>query len=197
MAKALVILPADVGDLIALTDVMSTLLTIRPPGDPAEAPALPEIAITALQDPNPAEGAGPHFLRLEVRLDAGQFGNAMQQRQGSLYLGAGAARRVAAALERALGRGCRFVSPERAPVPPHHSALNLQATLTAREREVLQLLAAGSTARESSTLLGISPRTVEFHRENLKEKLQVRSIAELTCIAVDAGMVHSTAWSAA
>ena len=46
-----------------------------------------------------------------------------------------------------------------------------------------------STARESSSLLGISPRTVEFHRENIKEKLGVRSIAELTRIAVDAGMV--------
>jgi DNA-binding CsgD family transcriptional regulator len=66
--------------------------------------------------------------------------------------------------------------------------MNLQATLTAREREVLRLLAAGSTARESSNLLGISPRTVEFHRENIKEKLGVRSIAELTRIAIDAGM---------
>ena len=37
-------------------------------------------------------------------------------------------------------------------------------------------------------MLGISPRTVEFHRENIKEKLGVRSIAELTRIAIDAGL---------
>jgi DNA-binding CsgD family transcriptional regulator len=176
--------------------IMSALLTVRPPGDPAETPVLPGIAITAVPDPVPADGAGPRFLRFDVRLDAGQFGNAVQRREGAVYLGPGAARRVAAALERALGRGCRFASPEPAP-QPHHSALNLEATLTVREREVLRLLAAGSTARESSSLLGISPRTVEFHRENLKEKLGVRSIAELTRIAVDAGMVPVSTWSAA
>ncbi len=69
----------------------------------------------------------------------------------------------------------------------------LFASLTAREKEVLGLLAAGSTARESSAQLGISPRTVEFHRENLKEKLGVRSIAELTRIAIDAGLLPAAA----
>lgn len=189
------VLPIPSGYQIAtFQSVMSALATIRHPGDPADAaPVLPEIAISAVQESNPTDSAGPpHYIRLEVRLDMGQFGNAVEQRQGSLYLGPGAARRVAAAVERALGRGCRVAVPE--PVTQaHHPTLDLQATLTSREREVLQLLAAGSTARESSNLLGISPRTVEFHRENIKEKLGVRSIAELTRIAVDAGMVRAAA----
>ena len=175
-----------------VTGVMSVLATIRRRGDSPETPALPEIVISAVQESGPAARSGSHFVRLEVRLDAGQFGHAVEQRQGSLYFGPGAARRVAAAVERALGRGCRVAAPELAPDPGQHSA-SLQTRLTAREKEVLQLLAAGSTARESSGQLGISPRTVEFHRENIKEKLGVRSIAELTRIAVDAGMVPAAA----
>ena len=166
---------------------MAAPATLRHPSDPAEAPALPEIAISAVQESSP-EAAGKQFLRLEVRLDPSQFGNAVERREGIVFLGPGAARRVAAAVERALGRGCRMAAPEHATHHSHQPAMNLQATLTAREREVLRLLAAGSTARESSNLLGISPRTVEFHRENIKEKLGVRSIAELTRIAIDAGM---------
>jgi DNA-binding CsgD family transcriptional regulator len=169
---------------------MSASATIRHPSDSAEPPpVLPEIAITAVQESCSGDGAGPHYIRLDIRFDPGQLGNAVERREGILYMGPGAARRVAAAVERALGRGCRVGTPEPAAQHAHQPAVKLQAMLTAREREVLQLLAAGSTARESSSLLGISPRTVEFHRENIKAKLGVRSIAELTRIAVDAGMV--------
>lgn len=156
-----------------------------------EAPALPEIAISAVQESGPAEARAPHFIRLEVRFDPAQLGNAVERREGAVFLGPGAARRVAAAVERALGRGCRLAHPEHVNTARRESLAHF-ALLTGREKEVLQLLAAGSTARESSGLLGISPRTVEFHRENIKEKLGVRSIAELTRVAMDAGMISAT-----
>jgi FixJ family two-component response regulator len=53
------------------------------------------------------------------------------------------------------------------------------ATLTQREREVLDKLLAGGTSKEIARELAISPRTVEAHRQNLLRKLQVGSLKEL------------------
>ena len=61
--------------------------------------------------------------------------------------------------------------------------------LTPREREVLARVAAGHTNREIATQLGISPRTVESHRESLMKKLSLRSVAELTRFALQSGLV--------
>ena len=57
-------------------------------------------------------------------------------------------------------------------------------TLTAREREVLKLLADGRTSRQTAGALGISEKTVESHRGNIKAKLGLSSVAELTKYAV-------------
>jgi two-component system response regulator FixJ len=53
------------------------------------------------------------------------------------------------------------------------------ARLTAREREILALLAAGHQNRETATQLEISPRTVEVHKARIMEKLECHSLAEL------------------
>jgi RNA polymerase sigma factor (sigma-70 family) len=58
--------------------------------------------------------------------------------------------------------------------------------LSAREREVLLGIANGATNKEIAARLGISPRTVETHRESLMRKLDIRSVAGLTRFAVDA-----------
>ena len=63
--------------------------------------------------------------------------------------------------------------------------------LTPREREVLALVAAGNTNRAIAAHLGLSPRTVESHRESLMKKLSLRSVADLTRFAVQAGLVAS------
>jgi DNA-binding NarL/FixJ family response regulator len=63
------------------------------------------------------------------------------------------------------------------------------ATLTGREREVLQQVVDGRTNKEAAALLGISHRTVETHRENILKKLGVRSVAELTRFAIEAGLL--------
>ena len=56
--------------------------------------------------------------------------------------------------------------------------------LTAREREVLHLLAEGKSNKDIAGLLHLSPYTVETHRRNLQEKLNLHSFAELILYAV-------------
>ncbi len=51
--------------------------------------------------------------------------------------------------------------------------------LTARERQVMELIAEGTHYREIAAKLGISPRTVEGHKARVMDKLQVRSVTEL------------------
>lgn len=63
------------------------------------------------------------------------------------------------------------------------------ASLTDREREVLAMLARGLTTKEIATSLGIGTRTVETHRANLMRKLNLRSVAMLTQLAIREGMV--------
>jgi len=62
-------------------------------------------------------------------------------------------------------------------------------TLTAREREVLQLMAEGKTSAEISTRLSISPRTVEIHRGNVMHKLNLHSQTDLIRYALRKGIL--------
>jgi DNA-binding NarL/FixJ family response regulator len=63
--------------------------------------------------------------------------------------------------------------------------------LTGREREVLLGIAKGRTNKEIAAELGISHRTVETHRESLMRKLQIRTVAELTRLALESGIIQS------
>ena len=63
------------------------------------------------------------------------------------------------------------------------------AVLSAREREVLIGVASGQTNKEIAAALDISPRTVESHRESLMRKLDIRSVAGLTKLAVEEGLL--------
>lgn len=63
--------------------------------------------------------------------------------------------------------------------------------LTPREREILQLLAEGRKTREIAGDLNVSVKTVETHRKNIMDKLDVRSIAELTRYAIREGIIHA------
>ena len=68
--------------------------------------------------------------------------------------------------------------PEK-PLPP----------LTPRQREVLQLVAEGRSAKDIAGVLNISPRTVEFHKYRIMEVLGLRTTAELTQYAIKHGIV--------
>ena len=60
--------------------------------------------------------------------------------------------------------------------------------LTAREREVIQLLAEGMTMKEIAYQLDLGVKTVETHRQQIMEKLDTHSIAELTKYAIREGL---------
>ena len=62
--------------------------------------------------------------------------------------------------------------------------------LTAREREVIQLLAEGKTSKEVAVALHLSVKTAETHRTNLMRKLGLHSVADLTRYAVRNGIVQ-------
>ena len=63
--------------------------------------------------------------------------------------------------------------------------------LTPRERQVLRLLAAGVSTRETAARLTISPKTVETHRVRIYAKLGCKSAVELTRIAVRTGLIEA------
>lgn len=60
--------------------------------------------------------------------------------------------------------------------------------LSAREREVLQLVAEGASTKEIGDRLSISVKTVETHRRQIMEKLDLHSVAELTKYAIREGL---------
>jgi DNA-binding NarL/FixJ family response regulator len=64
------------------------------------------------------------------------------------------------------------------------------ASLTPRQREVLQLLAEGRSAKEIATILSISVRTVEFHKYQMMEALSVRTNADLIHFAIKHGLAE-------
>lgn len=67
-----------------------------------------------------------------------------------------------------------------------------EAELSVREREVLQLLAEGKTMKEAAAVMHLSPRTVEFHKNNIMDKTGLRTVAELSRFAVRSGIVTET-----
>ena len=56
--------------------------------------------------------------------------------------------------------------------------------LTAREREIVQLIAEGRSNKEAASTLGISVKTIEAHRANIMRKLQLRSVSDLVRYAI-------------
>jgi DNA-binding NarL/FixJ family response regulator len=68
-----------------------------------------------------------------------------------------------------------------------HAAKTLR--LTPREREILQLIAEGRTSKEAAYILKVAPKTIAFHRDNMKNKLGLRSTAKLTEYAIQEGII--------
>ena len=89
---------------------------------------------------------------------------------GSVYLSPGISAIVAAAV--------------RSPAPPPEDPL------TAREQEVLQLVAEGKTTKEIAGILGVSVKTADAHRTRLMQKLNIHDIANLTRYAIRRGLIQ-------
>ena len=104
-----------------------------------------------------------------------------------------AASELTTAIREAL-RGRSYVSPSIAKgmvdevYAPQADPTSLR-DLSAREREVLQLLAEGKSMKEVGALLDISPRTVEFHKYRIMELLRVKTNAELVQQAIKLGLI--------
>ncbi len=71
-----------------------------------------------------------------------------------------------------------------------HNSSQIECPLTQREREVLQLIGEGYTSVEIASKLKICETTVKTHRNNLMDKLNVRSVAGLTRQAIRLKLVH-------
>jgi len=82
-----------------------------------------------------------------------------------------------------------FPGAGRGTVAARRSARIDQDELSAREREVLRLLAEGRRTAEIADLLGISPKTVETYRSRLMNKLDIDSLSGLVKFAIRAGLV--------
>ncbi len=91
--------------------------------------------------------------------------------------------------------GKPYISPERTTVVLSELAAGPSGSdsrttdLTAREREILQLLAEGKRSKKIAQELHISIKTVQTHRRNIMEKLDIRNLPDLTRYAIQEGLI--------
>ena len=86
--------------------------------------------------------------------------------------------------------GGTYVSPEvAAELLTFRGSTSLSLLLTARQREILQLVAAGDTSKCIARKLGIHIKTVDHHRQLIREKLGARSSAEMIRLAKDGRLI--------
>jgi DNA-binding NarL/FixJ family response regulator len=96
---------------------------------------------------------------------------------------------------RAVGEGHKYLSPavSKSLVEDYarrvESAGGLADQLTDRQREILQLLAEGKSNKEAARVLKLSVKTVETHRKQLMDRLDIHDIAGLVRFAIRAGIV--------
>jgi DNA-binding NarL/FixJ family response regulator len=136
-------------------------------------PGIPVLMLSMYDDVQTVEralraGAAGYVLKGASVADLVQAIRAVDR--GETYLSAGLSQRV--------GRGAGGADDDE--IDP----------LSPREREVLQLVAEGFTARQIAEQLGLSPKTVENHRSNIMDRLGVRTIAGLVRYAIRTGIVR-------
>ena len=96
---------------------------------------------------------------------------------------------------RTVASGGRYVTP----LVSHYIAESLEkqpsetdkAILTTRQQEVLRLVAEGRTAKEIAALLGITTKTVEFHKSSIEVRLGLHSTAELIRYALEHDLLRT------
>jgi two-component system, NarL family, response regulator NreC len=141
----------------------------------AEAPQIPILMLSANMD----------LRAVRASLDAGASGYLLKRATG---------KELRAAV-RAVAAGQPYFSAEvlaaaRLPSGGRGSLLSPGEQLTAREIEVLQLIALGNTNREIAEKLGISVKTVDTHRTHLMDKLDIHEVAGLVRYAIRKGLIE-------
>jgi DNA-binding NarL/FixJ family response regulator len=134
------------------------------------------------------------ILFLSMHTDSAYLREAFRAGANGYLIKSSAISELAAAVEDVLAGGT-YVSPRlsrtTATSPAPIDTQSFGRDLSPRQREVLQLVAEGRTAKEISSILSISTKTVEYHKANIMNVLGVRTIAELTRYAVRQGMLNS------
>ncbi|MGP8247623.1 MAG: response regulator [Bryobacteraceae bacterium] len=134
------------------------------------------------------------FVFLTASLDVALATQAFRLGASGYVLKHAAAEELVVAIREALA-GRTYITPRIASEVLQnlmsHSADSAKegSGLTGRERQVLQLLAEGKIVKEIAAILGVSPRTVEFHKNNIVAKTGFRTTAELARFAVRSGLV--------
>jgi DNA-binding NarL/FixJ family response regulator len=130
---------------------------------------------------------------LTMHLDATYAASAFEAGASGFVLKHSASSELLTALQEAL-KGHTYISPMVAGElldsykKSNLSAKDLAKELSARQREILQLLSEGKSLKEIAALLKISTRTVEFHKYRMMEQLQIKTSAELVRYAVKHGI---------
>ena len=141
-----------------------------------------------------AENPGVKILALSMHTDR-RFASGMLQAGASGYLLKDAAFDQLIEAIRAVAAGKTYLSPAitEVVVDDYVSRLASGATgafsvLSTREREVLQCLAEGQSTKEIAESLHVSAKTIETHRQQIMNKLDLHSVADLTKYAVREGL---------
>lgn len=140
------------------------------------------------------EGLNPKVIFLTMHNDAMYAREVLDMGASGFVLKHSAPSELIVAVQEAL-RGNTYISPAisedlldiyKGNKKGRDSVLN---TLTLRQREVLQLLAEGKSAKEVAAVMNITPRTAEFHKYNIMKQLSIKTNAELIHFAIKHGIV--------
>jgi DNA-binding NarL/FixJ family response regulator len=134
------------------------------------------------------------FIFLTVNEDPDIAAEAMRLGASGYLLKSSATGELFAAIEHAVA-GRTYITPlitrgASVAVFLRQSAKPAQEKLTARQREVLQLLAEGRPMKEIAGVLQVTARTVAFHKYTIMEQLGLKSNAELLQYALDHGLLR-------
>lgn len=133
------------------------------------------------------------IIFLTMHMDADFAAAAFQLGAAGYLLKHSAAEELKTALAEAL-RGRVYISPRIASTVLTSLAEGEEPEqptdgLTPRQREVLQLVAEGESNKRIASILGVSIKTVEHHKHNVRQKLRLESTADLTRYAIKRGLI--------
>ena len=140
------------------------------------------------------EGLHPKVIFLTMHNDALYAKEALDMGASGFVLKHSASSELITAIQEAI-RGQTHISPAisqellRLYKKDKNGHEGILGSLSSRQRQVLQLLAEGKSAKEIARVLKISPRTVEFHKYSLMQRLELKTSADLVHFAIKNGIV--------